>query len=36
MERTTQRWTAILVIVVAIYALLLMSRWAFGVSVLPW
>jgi hypothetical protein len=36
MERATRRWTAILLIIVAIYVVLLLSHWVLGVGILPW
>ena len=36
MERTTQRWLVILVVVVAIYVALVASHALLGVKILPW
>ena len=36
MERTTQRWVVILIVVIAIYLVLALSHAVLGVKILPW
>ena len=36
MERATQRWIVILVVVVALYLALVLSHWVLGAKILPW
>lgn len=36
MEQTTQRWLAILVVIVAIYLVLLLGHTLLGIKITPW
>ena len=36
MERATQRWLVILVVVVAVYLVLVLGHWVFGAKIVPW
>lgn len=36
MERATQRWLVILVVVVAVYLALELGHWVFGAKIVPW